>query len=196
MWMTLRKEAMDTFMRGIPHWMSVKDIIHAGWLGYQEGLRRADPSKGDPHQFAKKWAIGQMKEEIMKWYGAGPPRDGVSIIRPKDNKYSITTRWSRNLSDNFYWDQFYVQPDLTEQEIAEQEEFDSGTQKIFLDLLQHLPPAQNEAIRLRYLVGMDTQGVADHMGLTKIQAYKLVYAGLRKLRGLVVVHPFRRRVAA
>lgn len=182
MWATLQKETMGRLSKGIPHWMDVLDIFHAGWLGYQEGLNRADPSKGDPHPFAKKWAIGCMQAEITSWFGAGRRRDDFEL--------------RAETGTDFFWDQFFVHPDPTEEEIKERESWECDVEKIFSDLLNHLTPNQRQAVYLHYMESFTYKEVAEKMGLSRNQVTALILSGLNTLRKLVVTHPFQRRVAA
>lgn len=165
----LRREARSCITNGIPSWMEFEDLIHAGWLGYTHGWYCADPSKGDPRNYAKANAVGAMKAEIMQFFGAGRKR-------PDDG---ITLRWS-DLRDLMYGSS--DEPGHAPYDTEARERWENSTDEYLKRLLRPLTRDRRFALYLRYMRNYKVTEVAHVMRITNSKAQHLIKQGLFDLR--------------
>lgn len=59
----LRHVARVRFKWQMPEFMEVEDLVHAGWLGYQDAIQRPTCKK------PLGWAVWAMHREMLVWYG-------------------------------------------------------------------------------------------------------------------------------
>lgn len=161
---TLRMEALERLRLGIPHWMSVEDLIHAGWLGWQEGLRRADPAKGESDQYARKWARGAMRAEVTRWSGGFRPRDNVALVAFDIREHE------------------YGSIPGSEELHQEREEFLESLESMLKDFMSQMKLRERQAVYFRYIQELSYREVGEALGVTAQQAARLVAQGLQSMR--------------